>query len=119
MKCCNHDNKKHKGSCHWVMQRLTAIALIPLSIWLLASIISLVGADAATAADFFKQPLNAAFAAILIIAAFIHKSMGLEVILQDYVHCPKKQKCLIGIVKLISLVLAVLCLASIYKLATA
>ena len=108
--------KKHGALCHWIIERVTAIALIPLSIWLIVKLVSAVGADKETATAFLQNPVNAGVLAIFIIAAFWHKALGIEVVLEDYVHDVRKRKTTICIVKIVSALLAVICLAAIAKL---
>jgi succinate dehydrogenase / fumarate reductase membrane anchor subunit len=71
---------------HWWTQRLTALALIPLSLWLVASIITITGADYATAVDWVRSPLVAVLLLLFIAAAFYHAQLGMQVVLEDYVH---------------------------------
>lgn len=75
-----------EGVHHWWAQRLSALALIPLSLWLVASIISVVGADYATALQWARSPLVAVLLLLSIAAAFYHAQLGIQVVLEDYVH---------------------------------
>ena len=68
------------------MQRVTAVALLPLVVWFVASVILLTRTDHATLIDFFKAPINAVLMAILIIFSFYHAALGLQEIVEDYVH---------------------------------
>ncbi|MEZ5690541.1 MAG: succinate dehydrogenase, hydrophobic membrane anchor protein [Rickettsiales bacterium] len=78
---------KH-GVSHWWLQRLTAIALIPLGLWLVSSIISvMLSPDVLTVAHWFSSPFNALFMALFIIAMFFHAKLGMQVIIEDYVKC--------------------------------
>jgi succinate dehydrogenase / fumarate reductase membrane anchor subunit len=74
------------GTHHWWMQRISAIALIPLSIWFVATMVKLAGADYAIATAWFKSPLNAALMVSTIVAIFYHAQLGMQVIFEDYVH---------------------------------
>ena len=95
------------GTHHWWMQRLTAVALVPLTVWFILSLITLSGADHATAAAWLASPLPAVLMILLIIATFHHLQLGLQVIIEDYVHGEgMKLACIIG-VKLVSFALAV------------
>ena len=68
------------------MQRLTAVALVPLSIWLVSAIICLSGADYATAVQWFKSPINAAMMVAALFAIFYHAQLGMQVVFEDYIH---------------------------------
>ena len=74
------------GVDHWWGQRLTAIALIPLIIWLCTSIISLIGADHTTFISWLSTPGRAVAILLLIAATFYHMKLGLQVVIEDYVH---------------------------------
>lgn len=74
------------GVDHWWAQRLTAIALIPLVIWLCVSIIGLIGADHATFTSWVSSPVRAAILLLLILATFYHMKLGLQVVIEDYIH---------------------------------
>ena len=74
------------GVDHWWGQRLTALALIPLIIWLCISIISMIGADHATFTSWLSTPSRAVAMLLLIAATFYHMKLGLQVVIEDYVH---------------------------------
>lgn len=75
-----------EGTGHFIAQRLTAIALAPLSIWFLAVAIGLVGRGYAEARVFLAQPWNAVLMAAFVLVLFQHGRLGLEVVIEDYVH---------------------------------
>ena len=74
------------GVHHWWLQRVTAIALIPLSIWFLFLIGALVHADYPTVLATIAQPVHAIFLIVLSLCLFWHGALGLQVIIEDYVH---------------------------------
>ncbi|HHW4678949.1 MAG TPA: succinate dehydrogenase, hydrophobic membrane anchor protein [Xylella sp.] len=74
------------GTGHFVLQRLTATALIFLGVWFLAFLLSLLGADYATATAVVAKPWNAVFLICFLAAAFWHAQLGLQVVLEDYIH---------------------------------
>ena len=74
------------GSRTWRMQRLTALALIPLAVWFVVSLlVHMTGAGAAPAA-WLGSPINAVLIAALLLMALRHATIGLRVVLEDYVH---------------------------------
>jgi succinate dehydrogenase / fumarate reductase membrane anchor subunit len=75
-----------EGVHHWWTQRLTALALIPLSLWLVAAFISILGADYATTVEWVRTPIVAVLLLLFIAAAFYHAQLGMQVVLEDYVH---------------------------------
>lgn len=76
------------GVHHWYAQRATAILLLALTAWLIFAIVRLSGADHATAAGFIGHPVNAAFLILLIVTLLYHAMLGLQVVIEDYVHHP-------------------------------
>lgn len=74
------------GIHHWWTQRLTALALIPLSLWLGASIITITRADYPTAVEWVQSPVVAVLLLLFIAVAFYHAQLGMQVVLEDYVH---------------------------------
>lgn len=75
-----------EGTRHWWLQRLTAVALVPLSVWMVVVAVQLIGADYATAHAFVANPVATVAALLLIGALFYHVQLGLQVVIEDYVH---------------------------------
>ena len=75
-----------EGVGHWWTQRVTAIALVPLSIWFLFFIGGLLHADHAAVLAAIAQPLNAILLIVLVASMFWHGALGLQVVIEDYVH---------------------------------
>ncbi len=75
-----------EGAHHWWVQRLTALALVPLSLWFVYSVIALAGASHAEAQAWVADPFNALMLIILVVATFHHAQLGLQVVLEDYIH---------------------------------
>lgn len=75
-----------EGTHHWWLQRLTAIALVPLSLWFVASLISMTAADYAAVAEWMRSPVVTVLLICLIWALFHHAQLGVQVVLEDYVH---------------------------------
>ncbi len=74
------------GVHHWWMQRLTAVALIPLTVWFVWIGSALLVADYPSARTFVAAPVNALLLAAFVIALFWHAQLGLQVVIEDYVH---------------------------------
>lgn len=75
-----------EGVQHWWMQRLTAIALVPLVIWFVIAALGMIGADRAAMVAWMHSPMSPVFAILLIVAAVYHLALGLQVVIEDYVH---------------------------------
>ncbi|GAB3385237.1 succinate dehydrogenase, hydrophobic membrane anchor protein [Lysobacter fragariae] len=76
------------GTHHFVLQRITAVALVFLSLYVIGLIISLVGDDYATVRVTVGHPCNAVLLIAFLAAMFWHAKLGLQVIIEDYVHTP-------------------------------
>lgn len=74
------------GTEHFVLQRLTATALVALGIWFVLFVLSLLGADYVAATAAIAKPWNAVLLVGFLVAMFWHAQIGLQVILEDYVH---------------------------------
>ena len=73
------------GAHHWWMQRVTSIALLPLTIWFIVALATNAGMTHAEATAWIRQPLNAVLLLALIGLTFHHTASGLQVVLEDYV----------------------------------
>ena len=71
---------------HWWSERVSAIALVPLSLWFVAAIIAHTSSDYATFIAWLRNPLVSISMTLLLIALFHHAALGLEVVIKDYVH---------------------------------
>lgn len=75
-----------EGVSHWWAQRVTSVALVPLVLWFVVSLIGLIGADHGAFTSWVRQPLNAVLMTALLLAGFHHLQLGLQVVIEDYVH---------------------------------
>jgi len=92
------------GSHHWRSQRYSALLLLLLSVWVLWLGVSLSGADYATASAVMATPFNAGMAILLAGSMFYHAQLGLQVVIEDYVHAPVMEFAFLLIVRLACLV---------------
>jgi len=81
-----HLGSAHEGAGEWKIQRLTALALIPLGLYLVASLLRLATDDRVTAAQWLASPVPALLMILLTLAALTHAVVGLRSVLLDYVH---------------------------------
>jgi succinate dehydrogenase / fumarate reductase membrane anchor subunit len=86
-----------EGAEHWWMARVSAVALIPLTLWFVASIIAHTGSDYVTFIVWLRMPLVSILMVLLLIALFYHTTLGLEVVIEDYVHSEAKFGALIAV----------------------
>lgn len=76
---------KH-GAHHFMVQRITAVALLGLCIWFVWIVLTMLHADYAAAHALIARPLNAVLMIAFLVALFWHTQLGLQVIVEDYVH---------------------------------
>ena len=77
-----------EGTQHFFVQRMTALALIVLACWFLYFVVGLMQADYLTATDAVARPWNATLLIALLAAMFWHAQLGMQVVIEDYVHTP-------------------------------
>lgn len=106
-----------EGVGHWWAQRLTAIALVPLTLWFVISVIGLIGADHAAFTAWAGEPGISAMLLVLIVAVFYHAQLGLQVVIEDYVHDEAAKTAGIVAVKFATILLGVFSAVSVLKLA--
>ena len=85
------------GVEHWWMERVSAVALVPLTLWFVASIIAHTGSDYTTFIAWLRTPLATILMILLLIALFYHTALGLQVVIEDYVHSGIKFAVLVAV----------------------
>ena len=70
----------------WWLQRVTAVALVPLTLWFVAALVGHLGAEHAAAVAWLRSPLTAVAMILLVVATFVHMALGVQVVIEDYVH---------------------------------
>jgi succinate dehydrogenase / fumarate reductase membrane anchor subunit len=75
-----------EGVGHWWMQRVTALALVPLTLWFAASLIARARSDYGAFILWLRTPFTTVLMVLLLIALFYHMALGLQVVVEDYVH---------------------------------
>ena len=108
---------KSHGVVHWKLQRISAIAMIPLIIWFVSSLVfSLInGYDQSI--NWLQSPLNATGMVLLFGTLYFHAASGLQVVVEDYVHNEGLKIMSLILIKLLSAllgVLSILCVLKIY-----
>jgi succinate dehydrogenase / fumarate reductase, membrane anchor subunit len=97
----------HNGFSHWWLQRITAVILIPLSFWLIAYCKHLLSATHGEISHWLAQPFNSVAALIWTAVVSYHAALGLQVVIEDYVHSSWQKITAVWTVKLFFFGLAV------------
>ncbi|MBT5072659.1 MAG: succinate dehydrogenase, hydrophobic membrane anchor protein [Kordiimonadaceae bacterium] len=105
------------GTHHWWMQKLTAVALIPLTIWFVASVVQMTQADYEIVINWMNSPLVAVLMILFVSTGIYHLKLGLQVIIEDYIHTEGAKMALQVIVTFGCVALATTALFSILKIA--
>jgi succinate dehydrogenase / fumarate reductase membrane anchor subunit len=79
-----------EGASSWWAERISAVALVPLTLWFAACLIAQTASDYATFIAWMRSPLAATLMILLLIALFYHTALGLQVVIEDYVHSGTK-----------------------------
>ncbi|MHB8404324.1 MAG: succinate dehydrogenase, hydrophobic membrane anchor protein [Gammaproteobacteria bacterium] len=75
-----------RGTGHWLAQRITAVALIPLSLWFVISVMIYLRADYGTVLNWMHSPVVAVLLVLLVATLYYHAYLGLQTVIEDYVH---------------------------------
>jgi succinate dehydrogenase / fumarate reductase, membrane anchor subunit len=76
----------HDGVQHWWLQRLTSIALVPLTVWFVVSLLALPSLGYGTLSAWMSQSSTALLLILLVLTAAWHSQLGVRVVVEDYVH---------------------------------
>jgi succinate dehydrogenase / fumarate reductase membrane anchor subunit len=107
------------GVHHWKTERLTAIALVPLTVWFVVAVLGMLGAPLPIVAAWAGAPLNAALLLALIAMTFQHTALGLQVVFEDYIHHAGRREAVILLIKGACLLLGLMAAVAVLKLAAA
>jgi succinate dehydrogenase / fumarate reductase, membrane anchor subunit len=105
-----------EGVEHWWAQRITALALVPLTVWFVVEVISLAGADRAVFVDWVRNPMSAVLLVLLLVATFYHGALGLQVVIEDYVENEAVRLGSLIVMRLLAIVFAARGILAVLKL---
>lgn len=105
-----------EGLGHWKMQRLTALANVMLVAWFLISAISLAGAGYEETRAWLASPVSASLMVLLIMSAFYHVKLGIQVVIEDYVHHEGLKLLSLTALTLATIGLGVACIVAVLKI---
>ena len=105
------------GTAHWWALKTTSFALIPLTLWFLASVIGLSGAPRAAVAAWAGGPITATLLLATIAALFHHMYLGVQTVIEDYIHHERPRMAWLLVAKGVAWLLALASAISVLKLA--
>ncbi|MGE0222303.1 MAG: succinate dehydrogenase, hydrophobic membrane anchor protein [Acetobacteraceae bacterium] len=104
------------GSRHWWVQRLSGIALVPLTLWFIFGVIGMAGASRLDVQVWLASPITMTLMLALIIGTFHHLQLGLQVVIEDYVHDDGTKLIAVLLMKGLCMFLALACIVSVLSL---
>ncbi|MEM7020971.1 MAG: succinate dehydrogenase, hydrophobic membrane anchor protein [Pseudomonadota bacterium] len=107
----------HTGSGHWKAQRLTAIANLLLVMWFMLSAMALAGSGYEQARAWLASPVSTSLMVLLVISTFYHARLGLQVVVEDYVHHEGLKIASLAAITLIVFGLGVACIVAVLMVA--
>jgi succinate dehydrogenase / fumarate reductase membrane anchor subunit len=112
-----HYGSAHEGTMHFWRQRLTAMANIPLVIVSFILIVSLIGKPYAEVVATLSSPFAAVLLILLIVSITVHMRLGVQVVIEDYIHTEGTRILLLAANTFFAIVIAALSIVAILKLA--
>ena len=106
------------GTDHWLAQRLSAVALVPLTVWFAISLLTLPALDFYIVNAWVAVPLHAILLALLVVALVYHSSLGAQVVAEDYVAKPSHRVVVLTLLRLLHVTLAVAGIFAVFLIAT-
>jgi succinate dehydrogenase / fumarate reductase membrane anchor subunit len=106
-----------EGSHHWLLERMTSVALLPLTLWFVVSAISLSGAGYEEVRLWLASPFNTMAMLLLILTVFWHAQLGVQVIIEDYVHHETTKLISLMAVSFGTVALGLACIVAVLKVA--
>jgi succinate dehydrogenase / fumarate reductase membrane anchor subunit len=105
------------GASFFWWQRISGLALVPLALWFVASVIALAGADYQHFRAWIGVPGNATLMVLTVFAVFYHAQLGLQVVIEDYLHKPAAKFALLILVKFVAVVSALFSAVAVCRVA--
>ncbi|MEJ0009578.1 MAG: succinate dehydrogenase, hydrophobic membrane anchor protein [Alphaproteobacteria bacterium] len=106
----------HAGARTWWLERMTSLALIPLSLWFLTGLLGHIGSPREDIAAWLSQPLASIALVLFLLVSLLHGKLGLQTIIEDYVHAHGAKLAIVLFKDVVITLLGVLVLFAIVKL---
>jgi len=106
------------GTEHWLGQRISAVAMVPLTLWFAISLVALPSLDFYSVTAWVAAPLHAVLLVLLVVALVYHSSLGTQVVAEDYIHAPGLRAAVLALLRLLHVGLAVAGVFAVFLIAT-
>lgn len=106
------------GTEHWLAQRLSAVAMVPLALWFALALLALPSLDFYAVSAWVAAPLHAVLLVLLVATLVYHSSLGTQVVAEDYIHSPGLRAGVLILLRLLHIVLAVAGILAVLIVAT-
>ena len=107
----------HSGVEHFWRQRVTAVALIPLSVWFVNAMLGFVGADRDAVFAYLHEPLHGVLIVLFLFAILTHMTLGIQVVIEDYVPNESQKIACVLLNKAFGWIVGAVCLFAMFKIA--
>jgi succinate dehydrogenase / fumarate reductase membrane anchor subunit len=105
------------GTAHFWHQRVTAVALLPLTLWFVWSVARYAGAPYAEVLEFLHNPFNAAAMLLFVLAGLYHMVLGVQVVIEDYIHREGAKLALLMFTNFAAFAAGVICVIAVLRVA--
>jgi succinate dehydrogenase / fumarate reductase membrane anchor subunit len=106
----------HTGTRHFWFQRLTAMALVPLTLWFVWAVVRYVGAPYPEVIAFLGHPVSAVAMLMFVLVALWHMLLGVQVVIEDYIHNEGQKVALLMLLNFVVLAIAITCAVAVLRM---
>jgi succinate dehydrogenase / fumarate reductase membrane anchor subunit len=106
----------HTGTRHYWLQRLTAIALVPLTLWFVWAVVRYVGAPYEEVIAFLGHPVSAVAMLMFVLMALGHMLLGVQVVIEDYISKEGSKIALLLLLNFVVLAIAITCVVAVLRM---
>lgn len=111
------DTVSEPGARHWWLQRISALGLVPFTLWFVFAIVNHVGDSHQAATAWLAQPYIALALCVYLALLFFHAQLGLQVVVEDYVSSEKACRATLWVLKFVNIVAVAVALVSVLRIA--
>ena len=108
----------HSGTGHFWRERVTSVALIPLSLWFAFIMMGLAGTNEVTMVQYLAHPWSAILMAAFVVTSLYHMSLGLQVVIDDYVHTAGMKIALLVLVRVATIAIIAISMFALIRIAS-